>query len=536
MLGGTVTHAQDVSLGRPVVRAARPEAAYSGTPIPTGTTQTVLLDPTTVPEAYPLKSSRLIVVQRSPAPAPITPPPMSGTKYMPRTGIRPVSADVGVQPVPMPAPAPAAPMPKTADTFAPTPKLMPSGPEQSLNVAPAPMPSGPGHVVYENGASPIWHGSAGDCGCDWGCGCAPTPRLWGSVEYLLWFTKSANTPALLTTSPPGTPFATAGRLSTPGTRILEGNDGLDVGGASGIRATIGGWFAETQDLFGWEASGFVLEKRSDITHYTSGGSQILARPYFDAIAGIEGALVIAHPAPNALIAGPYVGSYSQTLSQHIWGAEGNLIANIGDLAYSRNYLLFGFRYFDFHEKLTMASTSYAPAINFGTQVVDVFNDRTQFYGGQFGLRKTFDVTQRLSVDVTGKCALGVASQTAGAAGYTQGFNANGAFLQSAGGLYAVRTNSGRFERDRFAVLPEADLKVHYRVNQNMTVFVGGNFLYVSSVVRPGEQIDRRIDLRNVPVASPILRATPGATAQPAPRIAESDFWVTGLTAGLTIQY
>src|SRR5262249_17067023 len=69
----------------------------------------------------------------------------------------------------------------------------------------------------------------GDCCGGWDCCncCAPRPAFWASAEYLLWALRDQRVPALVTTSPPGTPVTTAGVLGQPTTIVLFGQDNLN---------------------------------------------------------------------------------------------------------------------------------------------------------------------------------------------------------------------------------------------------------------------------------------------------------------------
>src|SRR6056297_3074011 len=49
------------------------------------------------------------------------------------------------------------------------------------------------------------------------------PHYWVTAESLLWFGKGRTMPALVTTSPAGTPQVDAGVLGRPGTQVLFGD-------------------------------------------------------------------------------------------------------------------------------------------------------------------------------------------------------------------------------------------------------------------------------------------------------------------------
>src|SRR5262249_23740520 len=66
----------------------------------------------------------------------------------------------------------------------------------------------------------------------------------------------------------------------------------------------------------------------------------------------------------------------------------------------------------------------------------------------------------------------------------------------AGGLLTGPGNIGSSTTGRFSVVPEVGMNLGYYVTDWMRLSVGYNFLYWSGVARPGEQIDRRVNLNN----------------------------------------
>ena len=101
------------------------------------------------------------------------------------------------------------------------------------------------------------------------------------------------------------------------------------------------------------------------------------------------------------------------------------------------------------------------------------------------------------------------------------------------GLLALSSNSGTFTRDRFAVVPEVGLRVGYQVTNNLRVFVAYNFLYISEVVRPGDQIDRILNTNLIPPFSP---AAPAGPVHPVVPFKSTDLWVQGVSFGLEWRY
>jgi hypothetical protein len=96
-----------------------------------------------------------------------------------------------------------------------------------------------------------------------------------------------------------------------------------------------------------------------------------------------------------------------------------------------------------------------------------------------------------------------------------------------GGFLALPTNIGHFSRDRFSFVPRVGVNFGYQVTQNLRAFVGYTFLYWTDVIRPGEQIDRVLNLSQNPTFG-----HPGAAlfgpARPEVLFKETDFWAQGI--------
>jgi Putative beta barrel porin-7 (BBP7) len=376
---------------------------------------------------------------------------------------------------------------------------------------------------------------------DWACG--PPGRIWVSAEYLLWWVKDSRLPPLATTGPAiFTQSSLPGALGGLGTAGLFGGDGLDRDPFSGGRFTAGYWFncAQTKGI---EASYFFLGSRSNDFGATSSGapgSSVLARPFFDVSSGLQNSELIAFPG----LASGTVGVHSTTRLQ---GAEANMICNLccscgdcGDCgAPARSYrvdLISGFRYLDLREGLGVVedtqilpgSPLIAPA---DIRAFDQFDTRNQFYGGQVGVRAEAR-QNRFFANVTGKLALGDTHQTVDINGATTITPLGGTAIVRPGGLLALPTNSGRFSRDVFSVVPEGSVNVGYQFTNNLRFSVGYTFLYWSGVARPGDAVDLRVNSTRVPTSL----LPPSGPAAPLFAFRGSDFWAQGMTFGVQLLF
>jgi hypothetical protein len=326
-----------------------------------------------------------------------------------------------------------------------------------------------------------------------------------------------------------------GALNEPGTRVIFGagaGGGLDYGTLSGGRVTLGGWI-DSQDRIGLEGSGFLLERGSvNFQAASAGGAAPVVSIPFNATAPFG-----FNPAgETSLNAGGAANAVVVHSGTRLWGAEANGV--LGWLNTDRYYLrpMVGFRYLDLAESLDLTDTFFGAPTGGTIAVRDAFHTRNQFYGGQLGARAGLSFG-RLTADVTAKVALGSSHEVLSINGAST--VTNGAFGHptgtTPGGVFAEPSNIGRFSRDAFAVVPEAQLQLGYAVSRNLRAFVGYTFLYESDVLRPGNQMNRNIN----PTQNVLFGQTGGVlTGPPAPlpQFHRSDFWAQGVSFGLGLSF
>ena len=165
--------------------------------------------------------------------------------------------------------------------------------------------------------------------------------------------------------------------------------------------------------------------------------------------------------------------------------------------------------------------------------------RNQFYGSQLGSR-LFVTYDHFTLDVITKIALGVTHEVIDIAGDISQTGPNplvppglGTFP---GGLFAQPTNIGHRTSNRFSILPSLEVKLGYAFNPRTRVLVGYDLWAWDQVVRPGDQINRNVNLTQNAVLDPNGVGQLVGPAQPAPLFKRSDFWVQGLSVGVEVRY
>ena len=168
---------------------------------------------------------------------------------------------------------------------------------------------------------------------------------------------------------------------------------------------------------------------------------------------------------------------------------------------------------------------------------DRFGATNNFYGAQFGAKARYDSDRWFATGIF-KLGLGAMVQSVDISGSlaTDDFTDNGSIQTFSGGYFALPTNIGSHSRTVFAVLPELQLNVGYRITPTASIFLGYSFLYTNSVARPGNQMNRNIN----PTQSVSYVGEPPVSlqgpAQPTFGFNSSSFWAQGVNAGLGIRF
>ena len=354
--------------------------------------------------------------------------------------------------------------------------------------------------------------------------------FWARCEYTLGRIREAPLPIPLVTTG-STKDKSPGAIGQPSTVVLLGNAGVGYKVISGLRFEFGGWL-DSQNILGLEASGFVQETR--VNHFSAAsdntGTPLIALPFVNQTpgTGVESGQLISNPAK-------LTGNVMVSSTMQRWGTEVNGVFCFYRRPGLEFRLLSGMRYEDLRENLHLSARLANLVTNTNTSLDDHFNTRNQFFGAQIGASMH---TQRnlLSLDVTTKIALGDTHQVVEIQGASR---QSGEKASSAGffpgGLFAQPSNLGRTAANPFVAIPSIEFKLGYQITPRLRAFLGYDFLYWNEVVRPGNQIDRNINLTQ----SPILGITKGVlsgSAVPAPFFNRSGVWAQDVNFGLELRF
>jgi hypothetical protein len=417
-------------------------------------------------------------------------------------------------PVPTPVPPPL-PAPALVPPLGPSCALCPPEPHMPVVAAPKVKDmhfgSPPITVAHDGHFHFERHDGAGTC-----------ERGYLRAEYLLWGMNDYRIPALATTGR----GILSGFLDQPGTRVLFGPGDADVGTHSGGRFAAGIWLDDCGSC-GVEASLFFLGRESFEFDANSRQFPRIVRPFFAPNLNAEFGETVVSP-------GLSTGGISIRGGSELWGADVNFRRSCLRWCDGRAEVFVGFRYLELSEDLEIvedlgAGPDAPRPVGTRVLVTDRFTTRNEFYGGQIGgyVERAWGPWY---AGLRGSVALGSTHQSVDIRGSQIVAPPGQAPQFFSGGLLATGPNLGRFSRDAFSVVPELNLNVGYRFTPHWRVFAGYGFLYWNNVVRPGDQIDRVIDLALVPNPPPGVRPT--GLFRPAPTFRTDDLWAHGLNLGV----
>lgn len=364
-------------------------------------------------------------------------------------------------------------------------------------------------------------------------------QTWVGVEYLLFWTRHAPLPVPLANVGPAASFGITGQNGVR-TIVGGGGDEINFHTFSGVRVNAGWWFNENQSV-GIEGSLFVLPTKSTGTPnlVAAPGLPTLARPFFDTALNRQNSRLLTRP-------NTFTGGFQTEATQMVWGAEVLPVLrwiDNGDLLTVD--LMTGFKFLSVEESLTITDFAAAGPIGVAnyngqeyrtpatTYVQDRFATANRFYGATFGARTNLNY-EAFTLGVTGKFAIGQVRQQVRVDGTTTLAGPFPTVQVTPSGFYATGANSGSFEQNKFAVLPEVGLNLAVQLTSHLTMTLGYSTMYISEVLRPGDQLSNSLNSTLIPTGQNYgARFGPQTPGLP---FTSNSFWANGFNFGFAYGY
>jgi hypothetical protein len=311
---------------------------------------------------------------------------------------------------------------------------------------------------------------------------------WVTGEYLMWWRKGIDLPAMASTGP----------LDDPGVSLLYGNQTVGGQARPGARLSFG-WAGGPHQRQGWFARVYFLE--TGASDYSENRTDVpgLARPFFD--------LSGAQPELNAVT----VDSLHVRTESDFVGGDILMRQMIHLSPLARVDFLLGYQFARIDETLRIDSTA-----NNVFQLTDHFAAANEFHGGALGLQFIYD-RPGVRLDMLAKVGLGSMQKEI----LLEGSSSS----DPRAGLLVQASNRGRYSQSDFMALPEFGATMTWAVSPSIEFSLGYSLLYFPSVVQAASGIDSQLAVDLSPPAN-------------RPRFAfhDSDYWVHGLNLGLTWRY
>ena len=371
---------------------------------------------------------------------------------------------------------------------------------------------------------------------------------WFAFEGLTFWSDGMDLPALITQSPSGTSQADAGVLTRSTTTTLFGGQGNDLfeDSRGGWRLRFGFWLDRCHTL-GLGADYIEVDRDIENFSATSTGDPVLARPFFNTLTGsADSELVAFNDGANIQLTGTVAASaYTELVGGSFYlkwlrccdeGCRAWLFCGCNGHYCTRSEFRLGYRFMELNEGVTITEDlQNNGTTNIGQfDITDMFDTENQFNG--VDLAWNHRLTRGYwTLESLVRIAIGNTRQTVRIAGQStivdQNDPNNVTTENFDAGLLALSTNSGEFQQDEMAVLPELNLTLGYQLTDHLKATIGYTGIYWSNVVRPGQHIPTGINPDFLP---PAITST--GDAMPVFAFDTTDYWANGLTYGLEYRW
>jgi hypothetical protein len=373
------------------------------------------------------------------------------------------------------------------------------------------------------------------------------PGRWmmrADADAVLWFSPVHRNP-----TPIDTPNLTGALALGAGSDTL-GDENISRHMIPGARVALGWWWMEENawtpgrwlPMAGFETRFmFVGQRTATVTDNTE---STLVRPFFNVNTATPSAVIIAAP-------GLATGGISARVAQSIWGGEANYWRNLcyewPGTTMSLDGMI-GLRYLNLDDNAQVTTTTqyfttiapaflpaFAPFAGNRINGIDSFTAHNQFIGGQLGARGNL-IFDRFVVSGQFQLAMGNTYQELNIQGSQTRILPGGGVIVSPGSLLALPSNIGRHYRNEFTLLPEFGATVTIPVNEYLSFGVTFTSIYWSRILRAADQVDRAINVAQIPNFPGAAGAQAVAGAHPGVLFNQSDLWLMGAMLNVQLRW
>jgi len=346
----------------------------------------------------------------------------------------------------------------------------------------------------------------------------PGPMFWAGADALFWRVKGGLVSPLVvgvyTSANP--PLPADPRMAFP-----VSDDRINGDVQSGFRLRAGMWLDKPHGT-GVEVTFTDFLHESDRNYFVGNSNVILARPFVDVVQRSPALFQLSNPTGGV----QGIAAVATTFDSD--GFELNMLRRGPAMIGEEMHWILGLRYWSLEESLAVETAAQTSALRLSA--FDSFATRNRFFGPQVGGNWHWD-RGRLSIDLSAKLAVGAIWEESSIDGGSTAMSPSGARLDRSGGLLALRSNIGDDDRTKLAVMRDTSLSLGYCIADNVQLRLGYDFMWVSNVIRPGQQIDLGVNPSYLPFSP-----TPSGTPRPWHKFDGEIFYMHGFSLGLAVQF
>lgn len=351
------------------------------------------------------------------------------------------------------------------------------------------------------------------------CDCS---NYWIEAEYLYWETKA---------SPKVIPLVFTGiydeNVIPKEGKILLGNESTRNNGHSGLKISTGFCNSEiSYTIFAKKIHSKSVQSNDFILNGASTAefpdNSYLAIPFFDAVENQGSSSYIAKP-------GNYAGKATLRTRHWLQGVEWNFYCDCFSVKW-----LFGLRVWNFNDRLKFATSSPSTKEPNVFLTKDKFETRNFFYGAQAGFSAGYE-DQYFFLSFLAKVALGGMHERLKIKGKLQTNDFFGGDVQTfPGGYFALGTNIGYYDQWKFAILPEVNFNIGFKVCECIALNAGCGLLYVNKLLWAENQPNPNINTTQTPAITKEYPNGLSGIHKPKATLKSRDFWMYGLNVGIEV--
>jgi Putative beta barrel porin-7 (BBP7) len=318
-----------------------------------------------------------------------------------------------------------------------------------------------------------------------------------------------------------------------GASYLFDNKAQDYGLQLGTRISYGRWL-NASNTWGMEFSGlYYPEKEAKWNWSNAGGSGLNSTViFYPAANNPTGWWVLSLAANNTGFGNIDITSHSK-----LWGVEALAVRNLRRDDSASCDMVFGLKYLNLTEDFQISFANvYTQAPVLGEYAAnDRWKTQNSIIAAKLGAR--FAVGSENHTRFVGEvaAALGQNSESINVNGFSVWTGGPGGAVigTNLGGAFSGPSNIGTDKQSEFVPILELKLGLEHKLTKHLALTANAHAMYITSVVRPGEQVSNAFSQANVGFGNQIPNWY-GTT--PARQFVTSDYFSYGLSLGMKVMF